>query len=213
MADSFTRARSPEQKTERRRQICEAARVVVLRKGGDAATLADFAAEVGISKSAFYRYYKSKEEILAALLLEEAQRVGTALKLAAPGSDSLVEFAPAFADACATHPLFCALAADLASVLERNIEVERLAVIKRQFAAALYEWSEMLRRAGVVDDAATAAAFMRGAYIILAGLWPVTQERPTVAKAKKLAGVEGFGRFEQEYAALLRIHALGLMAS
>lgn len=51
----------------RRNEILECARQVFLSRGYENASLNDVIAEAGISKGAFYHYYSSKEELLAAL--------------------------------------------------------------------------------------------------------------------------------------------------
>jgi len=53
---------------ERRAQILEAAIQVFARKGFDQARMDDLAAEAGLSKGALYWYFKSKDEIILALI-------------------------------------------------------------------------------------------------------------------------------------------------
>lgn len=58
----------PDVSTERKAQILEAARCVFLAKGFDAARMEDIAEKAGLSIGGMYWYYKSKEEIITALM-------------------------------------------------------------------------------------------------------------------------------------------------
>jgi len=55
-------------KQERRKQILDAAEKVFARRGFNKARMDDIAAESGLSKGALYWYYKSKDEIILALM-------------------------------------------------------------------------------------------------------------------------------------------------
>jgi AcrR family transcriptional regulator len=54
----------------RRRQIMDAAIICFARDGFHAATMHDIVAETGLSAGAIYRYFRSKEEIVAAIAAE-----------------------------------------------------------------------------------------------------------------------------------------------
>jgi AcrR family transcriptional regulator len=66
-AETYQRARRPEQKLERRDAILGAARALALRDGVRAVSLADIAARVGIHKSALLRYFETREQIFLEL--------------------------------------------------------------------------------------------------------------------------------------------------
>lgn len=211
MSNSFIRARSPAQKTQRQAQILEAARGVVERLGADAATMSGMAKEAGIAQSAFYRYFKSKEEILAHLLVAEADRMTDSMRVHLPECADFPQVADRFAAICADRPLFCALASDLAPTLEHNIPHDRLVAIKREFARVQGDWVDALTDCTPIQNRDTAATFIRSTYVVLAGLWPVTLERPGIREATKEAGLSGtFGSFRDEYARLLICLARGL---
>jgi AcrR family transcriptional regulator len=72
-------------KKERRKQILDAAETVFTQSGFNKARMDDIAAESGLSKGALYWYYKSKDEIILALLermfvgdMQEAEDLVTA---------------------------------------------------------------------------------------------------------------------------------------
>ena len=78
-AETYQRARRPEQKLERREAILGAARELALRDGVRAVSLADIAARVGIHKSALLRYFETREQIFLELTAEAWRDWTTAL--------------------------------------------------------------------------------------------------------------------------------------
>lgn len=211
MTEKFRRARSDVQKTERRSQILEATKEIIQQEGVDAVTMTRIAATTAISKAAFYRYFKSKEEIFAFVLIAQADEMTHQLRLHASRESRLDRFAIRFAETCAENPVFCILATDLARMLEPNIELDRLVEVKRGFNQILQDWVVMMLEEGIVTKPDIATQFIRSAYVVLAGLWPATQSRPTVKEAMRQAGMtEGFSSFEAEYAQLLQHIANGL---
>jgi AcrR family transcriptional regulator len=60
---------------ERQRRILDAASRLILHYGYDKTTVAEIAAEAGISKGAVYLHYKSKEDLFEALIFREAHAV------------------------------------------------------------------------------------------------------------------------------------------
>src|SRR6478672_13480749 len=113
-AETFQRARRPEQKRQRQDAILGAARDLARRDGVRNVSLADIAARIGIHKSALLRYFETREQIFLELTAAAWRDWTRALHAglgsaspgsASPGSASLVGdvFARAFAD----RPLFC----------------------------------------------------------------------------------------------------------
>ena len=58
----------PDVSNERKTQILNAAETVFNQKGLDSARMDDIAEETGLSKGTLYRYYKSKDELIFAIL-------------------------------------------------------------------------------------------------------------------------------------------------
>jgi AcrR family transcriptional regulator len=71
--------------TARREQILDAARACFLRKGFHATSMQDVIAEADLSVGAVYRYFKSKNDLIAAIVERYVELVGDTL--AAPGTD------------------------------------------------------------------------------------------------------------------------------
>src|SRR6201994_906743 len=79
-AETFQRARRPEQKLQRQDAILGAARDLALRDGVRNVSLGDIAARIGIHKSALLRYFETREEIFLELTAQSWQEWGDALQ-------------------------------------------------------------------------------------------------------------------------------------
>jgi len=95
-AETYQRARRPEQKLERRDAILAAARDLALRDGVRAVSLSDIAARVGIHKSALLRYFETREQIFLELTAQAWREWSAALH---------AELAPAPGRSLDTAPL------------------------------------------------------------------------------------------------------------
>ena len=58
----------PEYKEDAKRRIIEAAMDVIAERGCDQMTIDDVAKKIGVTKGAVYWYFKSKEDLVAAVL-------------------------------------------------------------------------------------------------------------------------------------------------
>ena len=70
--ETFQRARDPEQKAQRRQELLGAARALLAADGLAGVGLSAIARAAGLAKSNVYRYFGSREEILMALLADDA---------------------------------------------------------------------------------------------------------------------------------------------
>src|ERR1700758_5605240 len=153
-AETYQRARRPEQKLERRDAILGAARELALRDGVRAVSLAGIAAQVGIHKSALLRYFETREQIFLELTAEAWDEWVTALHAAlgpavldagAPGAAALV--ADVFARSFGDRPLLCDLIAHTPLNLERNVSTEAVRRYKLPSLAAVDEAAAVIGRA------------------------------------------------------------------
>ncbi|MEM6992370.1 MAG: TetR/AcrR family transcriptional regulator [Myxococcota bacterium] len=82
-----------DRKQQRREEILAAAQRVFLAKGYNGAGIADIAADLGIGHGTFYRYFKNKHEIAAAVLDKVIERLAAAALAENPeSSNSLTEY-------------------------------------------------------------------------------------------------------------------------
>jgi AcrR family transcriptional regulator len=128
----------------RRQQILDAARVCFTRTGFHATTMHDVIREADLSVGAVYRYFKSKEELIAAMteqvVTEIVDRVG---------------------EAVATQPPL-----PLDQTLERVFRVMHPQLgPDGMFRVALQLWSEALRNPALAELVATLYARLRAQFI------------------------------------------------
>jgi AcrR family transcriptional regulator len=105
-----TAERRAREKAQRRREILDAARREFFERGFHAPTVDDVAARAEVSKGTIYLYFKSKEEILAHLLLEGLELLLTEMEAVydsdapPPAETGLRALAHAYLDFCQNNP-------------------------------------------------------------------------------------------------------------
>jgi AcrR family transcriptional regulator len=133
----FQRARSAEQREERRRAILDTAAAMLREMPVSAVTLTALAGRAGLAKSAVLRYFDSREAVLLELL--DAEWVGWRAELASAvggavtaesAADRCVQLADVLARTVVARPVLCDLGAAQASVLEHNVSAEVAARFK-----------------------------------------------------------------------------------
>jgi len=125
MACIFKRAISPEQKEVRRTQILDAAAARFEMNTFDTIKLASIAADVGITKAALYRYFRSKETLFLALFERAFEQVSTDVDKI--DGDRLAD---TLCDILLDVPLYPRLSAILSIVLEHDLTVEEARAFK-----------------------------------------------------------------------------------
>ena len=204
---SWSRARRPEQKQERRNAILSAAAVLLDDKGLESTSLSEIARASGISKANIYRYFESREAILLELTLAEAEDwIGEITARLGPFAESgdIAAVAEVLANTMSTRPRACALLSSLASVLEHNVGVEQIAGFKRDLKTLSESDIQAVQEAipGLsLDDAGT---FMSFFYVFVAGIWPFSDPPPAVAEV--LARPE-FSDMRVDFESVVRTHA------
>jgi AcrR family transcriptional regulator len=143
---TFQRARTAENKAQRRETILTTAARLAARDGVRQVTLTDIAAGVGMHKSALLRYFETREQIFLELT-GRAWREWAAAVRAGLASIAAVNAAPAVAAVLArefaVRPLLCDLIPHTALNLERHASIEAVRAYK-------------LTSLGAVEDAALA---------------------------------------------------------
>lgn len=126
MTEIKQRAVSAAQKLQRIEQILNAAEARFVDASFSQIRLVDIAADVGITKAAFYRYFRNKELLFLALYARQTtllvNNVTTHLK-----EQSFVD---ALTNAICKQPLYCKLTSILHTILEHNLTVEEAVAFK-----------------------------------------------------------------------------------
>jgi AcrR family transcriptional regulator len=183
-AETYQRARRPEQKLERRDAILGAARELALRDGVRAVTLTDIAGRVGIHKSALLRYFETREQIFleltAAAWREWVAALQAELDPAAPGSPALV--ADVFARSFGDRPLLCDLIAHTPLNLERNVSAEAVRRYKLTSLAAVDEAAALVRQALPGLTLAECGEFVAVLASLAGAVWQIANPAPALAQ-------------------------------
>jgi AcrR family transcriptional regulator len=170
----FQRARSPEQKAERRAQILEAAAMFFAEQRFDAISLAAIARQSGVTKAALYRYFPSKEALFLALYLNELDDM-----VVAPLAQGEPLWA-AISELLIGRPLFCRLTSILHTVLEHNLDEPQAREFKQALLAQFVHLGGRLENEfGLEGD--QAIRFLMQTQQSVIGCWAVSQPAPVVA--------------------------------
>ena len=183
-AETFQRARRPEQKRRRQDAILDAARDLARRDGVRNVSLADIAGRVGIHKSALLRYFETREQIFleltAAAWREWVQALHAELDQAERGSADLV--ADIFAGSFGDRPLLCDLIAHTPLNLERNVSPEAVRRYKLTSLGAVEEAAALVQRvlpALTVDEG---REFVAALASLAGAVWQIANPGPVLAE-------------------------------
>ena len=179
-AQSFQRARQPEQITLRREQLLAAAAELFDAEGPSGAGLNAIAARAGFTKSNVYRYFESREQVLLELFRDEFVKLVDAMEAAigVQPSNDVPALAAAISTTFLAHPRCCALIAILTSTLEQNVSEDTIATTKLHMSAhterIVAALAARLPRATPADCGWAIA--MTGT--LLVGMWPNANPPP-----------------------------------
>jgi AcrR family transcriptional regulator len=205
-AETFQRARRPEQKLRRQDAILGAARDLALRDGVRNVSLADIAARVGIHKSALLRYFETREQIFLELTAEAWRDWVQALHArldaassarldvttasagpasavpgsAVPGSAGLV--ADVFAHSFGDRPLLCDLIAHTPLNLERNVSPETVRRYKTTSLGVVNEAAALVQRIMLELTLAETTEFVATLASLAGSLWQIANPGPVLAE-------------------------------
>lgn len=174
--ETFQRARDPEQKAQRRQELLGAARALLAADGLAGVGLSAIARAAGLAKSNVYRYFGSREEILMALLADDAFAWLAAFEReVAPlaGSNDAAQVAAILARTIGVHALTCQLIAVVAGVLEHNTSEAAAAEFKAQMLDLSIRIRNAIHAALPAIPIDRVIAFVRYLHALIAGLWPM----------------------------------------
>lgn len=179
------RARSPQDKQQRRQDILEGAWELLQSRAWVELTMSDVAEASGLSKAALYRYFETKEslflEVEEARLGEWLHGLGAELdQLPRPASPEAV--GTLIADSLVARPGLPRLLALLHVILEQNVPFDAALAFKR----ALHEW--LVRLGGRLEAALVSLPKGRGfgaamqVHALCIGLWQMADAGPVVKR-------------------------------
>ena len=172
------RAVNPEQKRLRVEQILDAAEQRLTAAPFAEIRLVDIATDVGITKAAFYRYFRKKELLFLALYLRHLTSATKAMELRLK-SDGLVQ---AIVKSCETHETFCKLNGILHTVLEHNISLSEAVEFKREVASLMSVSIESFLPYLTISKSEAIDLFLMMHQIII-GAWVTSNPTPVIRQA------------------------------
>ena len=179
-AQSFQRARQPEQISLRREQLLAAAAELFDAEGPSGAGLNAIAAKAGFTKSNVYRYFESREQVLLELFRDEFVKLVAAMEatIGAQASGDVPALAEAISATFLAHPRCCALISILTSTLEQNVSEDTIATTKLHMNAQTARIISALesRLPGATPADCGWAIAMTGT--LLVGMWPNANPPP-----------------------------------
>jgi AcrR family transcriptional regulator len=188
-AETYQRARRPEQKLERRDAILSAARELALRDGVRAVSLADIAARVGIHKSALLRYFETREQIFleltAASWRDWTVALHAELDTVTPGpvtTGPATLVADVFARSFGDRPLLCDLIAHTPLNLERNVSPEAVRRYKLTSLGAVDEATAVAQRVLPGLTLAECGEFVAAIASLAGAVWQMANPGPALAE-------------------------------
>ena len=216
----WKRARSPEQKAQRRQAILAAASDLFVQKGFDAATMSAIARRARLCKGNIYRYFRTKEEIFLAIYLDDlevwVERVIDGVSRAGDVDkpNRVAEVSRAVAKSLLGCPRLAAMMPLLSSVLERNVKRDRLLTFKRRLAQLLPPLSDALCQALPDLDQASALRAIHLMNAMVAGLWPLAHPN---AELQSIVELPEFShhhpRWERDLNAGIHVVLAGILAT
>jgi AcrR family transcriptional regulator len=173
----FQRARTDEQRNERRRQILGAAASMLTEMPVSELTLNGLSRRVCLAKANVLRYFESREAVLLELLeAEGAAWIAELEREAVPAGGGVREredrLAELLASSLARRPVLCDLVSAQATVLEHNISVETAIrhkhTVREQLETLVRFTVRHLPELG--DEGAS--ALVRTVLIVVGSAWP-----------------------------------------
>jgi AcrR family transcriptional regulator len=176
----FQRARSDEQRSERRRQILDTTAAMLTEMPVAKISLNELSRRVGLAKSNVLRYFESREAILLDLLDVELHQWLTQLDSALTPTEGTPrqrgdQLALVLAESLAQRPVLCDLTSAHASVLEHNVSAAVALEHKRATRRTIEAQIELIRRCLPELDVPDAGLLVATTTLITSAAWPYSQ--------------------------------------
>lgn len=180
----FKRARTPEQREQRRRSILSTAATMLASTPVADVSLNELSRQVGLAKSNVLHYFESREAILLDLLDSEMSAWADDLDAGftsseAPRADRVSDLSSTLAGSMDARPVMCDLISAQTAVLERNISTEVALRHKREINATVARVGRSIQKLLPELDDADAYQVLSITLLMASACWP--QAHPTQA--------------------------------
>ena len=213
---NWQRARTEENKNERKEAIHQAALKLFKEEGYEGVSFNAIASEAGFTKSNMYRYFSSREEIFLNVFAELFQdwfddyhaRLEALRKNTSPE-----KFAQAWLDSLNSREKFLDLTPLLFLALEKNSSYEQLVVFKRLSMNLLFQLSQQIERIYPQLQGEKAFSLLTLSYNSMSNYWAANQQSDAL---RKLYAEEEFQmlkpNFERDLSIAIQTAVKGLIA-
>ncbi|MBQ6643135.1 MAG: TetR/AcrR family transcriptional regulator [Saccharopolyspora sp.] len=203
----FQRARSEQQRNERRRQILATAAAMLTEMPVAKISLNELSRRVGLAKSNVLRYFESREDVLLELLDAEMQDWIAELERSlepAEGAQRQREdrLAAVLTESLARRPVLCDLNSAHAAVLEHNVSTDVALRHKRETKRALEEQARLIRGYLPELGAHDATRLVAMIALLAASAWPLC--RPSEAMLAAYAADPALAELRMNFTDMLR---------
>ncbi len=172
------RAVNPEQKKHRIEQVLDAAEIRFESAPFSHIRLVDIASDIGLTKAAFYRYFRKKELLFLALYLRHVDKVSDDIER----NLAQMDLVKAITLACEHNMIFCKLSGILHTVLEQHITAEEGAAFKHEVAIRMSTTIDKLLPTLALTKSEVMELFLMMHQIII-GAWVTCNPAPAIEEA------------------------------
>lgn len=193
VATTFQRARSDEQRAQRRQAILATAQAMLEDTPVAELSLNELSRRVGLAKSNVLRYFDSREAVLLELMVSSVAEWCAHLAEAIPAAVSrragfprrAEQLAAVIAMSLAERPALCDLISAQASVLERNVSAEAVTRYKLESLAEAEQLAEVIHKALVELNDDAIWSYVIGVFLMTSALWAYANPPEAVRQAHK----------------------------
>ena len=147
------RARTVEQKAQRRNAVLEAAEKFLLEVGYEAFSMSNLAKNIGLAKGTLYLYFETREEIFLTLYEQSLLRTSDIFANDLPEKTTSDVYARKFFTAVVADGTFLPLLVRLENLIEHNVAVPRLVQSKQIFIAQVARLAKVTATALELSEA------------------------------------------------------------
>ncbi|EKE73067.1 TetR family transcriptional regulator [Gallaecimonas xiamenensis] len=172
------RARNTDDKARRHQQILDAARQLYSQHRR-LPTAAELAANLGLGKGTLYLYFRSKEAIFLALLVEDIKGW---LNTLSQGLEQGLSFNQVVTDLCelvANDPQTCQLAALSHGLIESSDDTDAVLAFKHELAEAVAATAAVVSHHLQVPNQGV-QSLLQASYSLVVGLWQAAHPPPAL---------------------------------
>jgi len=198
---TFQRARSEEQREQRREAILAAAAQMLSTMSVAELSLNELSRRVGLAKSNVLRYFESREQILLTLLTQESDALldGLTVRLDHPpdrrrGVRRRAEsVARVITEEVVARPALCELISAQMAVLERNVSARAAMTFKKRSLGHIRQMAALIRRQLPELDEKASERLVFAITLQIGAAWTACRPAPALEEAyRQLPELRGY---------------------